>query len=102
MNLFLEGKHPGGRGKPGDYYVTGGLCLAHVKYYLYLTPDPGVHLTAHSYPVSTYLKQLTCTECSGKANIDHLKKLTKQSIDQSQTGRYLFDHTNIFFTKINA
>ena len=24
MSLFLDGKHQGGRGKPGDYYVTGG------------------------------------------------------------------------------
>ena len=52
----------------------------------------GVHLTAHSYPVSTFLKQLTCTECTGKANTDRLKKLTKESIDQFQTG--LFNHKN--------
>ena len=25
MSLFLDGKHQGGRGKPGDYYVTGGV-----------------------------------------------------------------------------
>ena len=25
----------------------------------------GVHLTANSYVVTTLLKQLTCTECSG-------------------------------------
>ena len=25
----------------------------------------GVHLTANSYAVTTLLKQLTCTECSG-------------------------------------
>ena len=84
MSLFLGGKHPGGRGKPGDYYVTGGKyhyeddSLTHIP--------PGVHLTAHSLPVSTYLKQLTCTECTGKANTNHLKKLTKESIDQFQTG----------------
>ena len=26
----------------------------------------GVHLTANSYAVTTLLKQLTCTECSGR------------------------------------
>ena len=46
--LIISGQEKGGRKVPGNYYVTGG-----------------VHLTANSYPVTTYLKQLTATESSG-------------------------------------
>ena len=45
----MNGQEKGGRKVPGNYYVTGG-----------------VHLTANSYPVTTYLKELTATESSGK------------------------------------
>jgi len=47
-NLLFSGLHSGGRQTPKQFYVTGG-----------------VHLTANSYAVTTLLKQLTCTECSG-------------------------------------
>ena len=46
--LIIGGQEKGGRKVPGNYFVTGG-----------------VHLTANSYPVTTYLKQLTATESSG-------------------------------------
>lgn len=79
MSLFFEGKHPGGRGVPGDYNVTGG-----------------VHLTRPSLPVTTLLKELTATSYSGNAKSYGLRTQTKQSIDQLQTDTYNFKGVGVY------
>ena len=66
-------------------YVTGGSSNFLLDFKM-ISTFAGAHLTAHSYVVTTLLKQLSCSECVGSQDEEYLKTMTLPVINQLQLG----------------
>ena len=80
------------RPKKIDLYITGGkfnyICILYIS--KKVKDFEGVHLTRSSNVVTNMLKHVTCTECSGEADIKIWSNMSLDDINQEQQDLYNF------------